>query len=79
MIMTEAALRERFEQFGALKYVSLVKDKVTGTSRGFQFSQAAKAFMSCDPNYKPKFADPRPRWVDRRAHYGGSNKTNWLT
>ena len=51
----------------------MVKDKVTGTSRGFgyvkffQFSHATKAFMGWDPNYKPKFADPWPRWVDCRA------------
>ena len=76
--MTETALRE---QFGALEYVSVVKDKVTGTSRGFgyvkffQFSHAAKALTGCDPNYKPKFANPWPRWVDRRAHYGGSTET----
>ena len=41
----------------------------------FQFSHAAKAFTGCDPNYKPKFPDPRPRWEDRRAHYGGSTGT----
>ena len=81
--MTEMVLREQFEQFGAIEYVSVIKDKVTGTSRGFgymkffQFSHAAKAFTGGDPNYKPKFADPRPRWVDRRAHYGRSTGT-WL-
>ena len=79
--MMETALREQFKQFGALEYVSVVKDKVTGTSRGFsyvkffQFSNAAKAFKGCDPNSKPKIADPRPRWEDCRAHYGGSTET----
>ena len=79
--MTETVLREQFKQFGAIEYVSVIKDKVTGTSRGFgymkffQFSHAAKAFTGGDPNYKPKFADPRPRWVDHRAHYGGSTGT----
>ena len=59
----------------------MVKDKVTGTSRGFgyvkffQFSHATKAFTGGDPNYKPKFADPRPRWEDHRAHYGRSTGT----
>ena len=76
--MTETALRAQFEQFGPLEYVSVVKDKVTDTSRGFgyvkffQFSHAAKAFEGCDPSYKPKFADPRPSLEDRRAHYAGS-------
>ena len=79
--MTETALRKQFEQFGAIEYVSVVKDKVSGTSRGFgyvkffQFSHGAKAFAGCNPNYKPKFADPRPRWVEHRAHYGGSIET----
>ena len=83
--MTETALREQFEQFGALEYISVVKEKDTGNSRGFgymkffQFSHAAKAFTGCDPNYKPKFADPRPRWVDRRAHYGRSLRQSWPT
>ena len=59
----------------------MVKDKVTGTSRGFgyvkffQYSHATKAYKGCNPNYKPKFANPRTRWEDRRAHYGGSNET----
>ena len=79
--MTETALRKQFEQFGAIEYVSVVKDKVSSTSRRFgyvkffQFSHGAKAFAGCNPNYKPKFADPRPRWVEHRAHYGGSNET----
>ena len=79
--MTETALRKQFEQFGAIEYVSVVKDKVSGTSRGFgyvkffQFSHGAKAFAGCNPNYKPKFADPRPRWVEHRAHDGGSIET----
>ena len=79
--MTETALRKQYKQFGAIKYVSVAKDKVTGTSRGFgyvkffQFSHAAKAFTSADPNYRPKFACPRPRWEDCRAHYGGATGT----
>ena len=31
--------------------------------------------MGCNPKCKAKFADPRPRWVEHRAHYGGSTKT----
>ena len=79
--MTETALRKQFEQFGAMECVSVVKDKVSSTSRGFgyvkfyQFSHAAKAFMGCDPNCKPKFADPWPGWVEHRAHYSGSTET----
>ena len=59
----------------------MVKDKVTGTSRGFgyikffQFSHAAKDFEGCNLSYKPKFADPRPSLEDHRAHYGSSTET----
>ena len=83
--MTETALCKRLELFGPLEYVSVVKDKVTGTNRGFgyikffQFSQAAKAFKGCDPNYKPKFADHPPRWEDRRPTTAAPPRLNWPT
>jgi len=75
--LTEAQLRQEFETFGPLEYVSIVKDKVTNESRGFgyvkyfQFSHAARAFEGCDQSYRPKFADPRPSLEDRRT-FGGS-------
>jgi len=75
--LTESELREQFEEFGPLEYVSIVKDKTTNTSRGFgyvkyfQFSHAARAFEGCDQSYRPKFADPRPTVDDRRGPGGG--------
>jgi RNA recognition motif-containing protein len=33
----EEDLREAFEKFGSVKSVNIIKDKVTGTSRGFGF------------------------------------------
>jgi hypothetical protein len=77
--LAETELREQFEQYGPLEYVSVVKDKVTNESRGFgyvkffQFSHAARAFEGCDPSYRPKFADPRPSQDDRRSGFGGNS------
>jgi len=75
--MTEVELREQFEQYGPLEYVSVVKDKVTNEPRGFgyvkffQFSHAARAFEGCDRSYKPKFADPRPSLEEKNRGSGG--------
>jgi hypothetical protein len=75
--LTETQLREQFEEYGPLEYVSIVKDKASNTSRGFgyvkffQFSHAARAFEGCTQSYRPKFADPRPTLEERRGGYGG--------
>ena len=68
--MTEMVLREQFEQFGAIEYVSMIKDKVTGASRGFgymkffQFSHAAKAFTGATPTTSPSSPTPVPGgWI----------------
>jgi len=70
----EQKLREQFEDYGPLEYVSIVKDKQTNENRGlgyvkyFRFSHAAKAMEECDSNFKPKFAEPRPS-----NHLGGND------
>jgi RNA recognition motif. (a.k.a. RRM, RBD, or RNP domain) len=64
--MSDAELREHFNQFGDIDYVSIVKDKNTKESKGFAYvkyhrvSHTAKAFENCDRAFKPVFADPRP-------------------
>lgn len=63
---TEDKFKSMFEEYGPVEYVSIVKDRNTGESRGFgyvkyfRFSHAAKALEGCDQSFKPKFADPRP-------------------
>jgi len=62
----ESELKEYFNNFGAVHYVNIVKDRETRLSKGFAYIKyyrlihAAKAFETCDRSYKPVFADPRP-------------------
>jgi RNA recognition motif-containing protein len=65
--MSETELREHFEQFGDIDYVSIVRDRSSKESKGFAYvkyhrmSHAAKAFEECDRSFKPVFADPKPQ------------------
>jgi len=64
--LTEQTLKEEFDQWGAVQYVNIVRDRETKESKGFAYVKyyrlvhAAKAFESCDRSYKPVFAEPRP-------------------
>ena len=40
---TEDGLRQLFEQFGAVTSVQIIKDKFTGSSRGFAFVEMSSA------------------------------------
>lgn len=64
--LTEQELKEEFDQWGAVQYVNIVRDRDTKESKGFAYVKyyrlvhAAKAFESCNRSYKPVFAEPRP-------------------
>ena len=81
--LTKTQLRQEFETFGPLEYVSIIKDKVTNKSRGFayvkyfQFSHAAHAFEGCDQSYRPKFADPQPSIEDQRTLGGSATSSEY--
>ena len=65
--MGENDLRDHFNQFGDVDYVSIVRDRTSKESKGFAYikyhrmSHAAKAFEACDRSFKPVFADPKPQ------------------
>ena len=65
--LSESDLKEHFNQFGDVDYVSIVRDRTTKESKGFAYvkyhrmSHAAKAFEDCDRSFKPVFADPKPQ------------------
>lgn len=40
--LTDDEMRQLFEEFGAVKTVTIVKDKMTGRSRGFGFVEMAE-------------------------------------
>ena len=76
--MGESELREHFNQFGDVDYVSIVRDRTTKESKGFAYikyhrmSHAAKAFESCERTFKPVFADPKPQ--KSGYHEGGGDR-----
>lgn len=65
--MAENDLKDHFNQFGDVDYVSIVRDRFSKESKGFAYvkyhrmSHAAKAFESCDRSFKPVFAAPKPQ------------------
>ncbi|KAF6198271.1 hypothetical protein GE061_008018 [Apolygus lucorum] len=62
---TEDNLRDYFKKFGDLDYVSIVKNRTNGESKGVAYVKylrayhAAKAYEECSKNYKAVFARPR--------------------
>jgi len=75
--MGESELREHFNQFGDVDYVSIVRDRTTKESKGFAYikyhrmSHAAKAFEACERSFKPVFADPKPQKSGYHEGNGG--------
>lgn len=73
--MTEDELRDHFKQFGDLDYVSIVKNRETGESKGvgyvkyYRAFHAAKAFEECSRSYKAVFARPREPKVQSTSQY----------
>jgi len=79
---TESELKDHFDAFGDVDYVSIVKDRTTKEAKGFGYvkyhrmSHAAKAFEGCDRSYKPVFADPKPQKMDYHGdRMGGPGST----
>ncbi|XP_076461498.1 RNA-binding protein 45-like [Babylonia areolata] len=63
---TEKRLREHFEPFGDLQYVTVMRDKSSGESKGFGYIKyhrpyhAALAYELCNRDiFKPRFAEPQ--------------------
>lgn len=62
---TEDDIRDEFEKYGDVASVSIVKDRNTGTSKGFayvkydSFFHTATAFENCPSKYKAVFAEPK--------------------
>ncbi|BET02238.1 RNA recognition motif. (a.k.a. RRM, RBD, or RNP domain) [Nesidiocoris tenuis] len=62
---SEEQLEEYFKKFGDLDYVSIVKNKTSGESKGVAYVKyhrayhAAKAYEECSRSYKAVFARPR--------------------
>jgi len=79
--MAENDLKEHFNQFGDVDYVSIVRDRSTKESKGFAYvkyhrmSHAAKAYELSDRSFKPVFADPKPVKSGYHNDGGGGERT----
>ncbi|XP_074658938.1 RNA-binding protein 45-like isoform X2 [Tubulanus polymorphus] len=68
---TEDDVREKFTEYGKLDSVLIVRDRETRNSKGFAYVKyfrahhAALALESCDPTFKPIFAEPKGVKRDR--------------
>lgn len=73
---TEEEIRNEFSQWGDVENVTIVKDKSTGSPKGFgyvrftKFYHAAIAFENCPPKYKAVFAEPKGSTRSQRDQYG---------
>ncbi|XP_014235265.1 RNA-binding protein 45 isoform X1 [Trichogramma pretiosum] len=81
--MTENELQQEFQKFGAIEYVTVVKDRATNESKGFGYvkfkkvSSAAKAFEECDKKYKAVFAEPKRPKNESEPKYTNGNSMNY--
>ncbi|XP_064614457.1 RNA-binding protein 45-like [Liolophura sinensis] len=68
---SEDDLKQEFKQYGDIEYTQVVRDRSSGENKGFGYVKfhrpyhAAVALESCDPSFKPKFAEPKTRKSDR--------------
>uniref|UniRef100_A0A8C5JY72 RNA binding motif protein 45 n=1 Tax=Jaculus jaculus TaxID=51337 RepID=A0A8C5JY72_JACJA len=62
---TEDDLRDKFKVYGDIEYCSIIKNKVTGESKGLGYvrylkpSQAAQAIENCDRSFRAILAEPK--------------------
>ncbi|XP_034352328.1 RNA-binding protein 45 isoform X4 [Arvicanthis niloticus] len=67
---TEEDLREKFKVYGDIEYCSIIKNKVTGESKGLGYvrylkpSQAAQAIENCDRRFRALLAEPKNKALE---------------
>lgn len=73
---TDKEVKDEFSKFGRLESVHIVKNRNTGLNRGLAYVRftraydAAVALETCDPKFKPMFADTqRPRGSNEADGY----------
>lgn len=73
---TEDELRNEFSQWGPVDAVTIVRDKNSGSPKGFgyvrftRFYHAALAFENCGRKYRAVFAEPKRSTRVKRDHFG---------
>ncbi|KAL1116631.1 hypothetical protein AAG570_005103 [Ranatra chinensis] len=72
---TEDEIRDHFKQFGDVDYVSIVRNRETGESKGFAYVKytkpvgAARAFEECSRTYKAVYARPKEQKPTHQSQY----------
>ncbi|XP_070852228.1 RNA-binding protein 45-like [Drosophila suzukii] len=79
---TEEDIREEFSQWGEVEHVTIVKEKNSGSPKGFgyvrfnKFYDAAVAFENCSAKYKAVFAEPKGSTRSQRDQNGRPSEDN---
>lgn len=70
---SEDNLRQKFQDFGEIEYIQVVRDHKTGENKGFGYvkfkksSSAAVALENCDKTLKAVWAEPKSAKIARNA------------
>ncbi|XP_036671896.3 RNA-binding protein 45 [Drosophila suzukii] len=81
---TDEDIREEFSQWGEVEHVTIVKEKNSGSPKGFgyvrftKFYHAAVAFENCSAKYKAVFAEPKGSTRSQKDQYGRPSEDNAL-
>ncbi|KAM4591484.1 RNA-binding protein 45 isoform 2-T2 [Odontesthes bonariensis] len=74
---TEEDLKDTFKEYGDIEYCVIIKNKLTGESKGLGYvryykpSQAALAIENCDKTYRAILAEPRSKANTSEDYTGG--------
>uniref|UniRef100_A0A8C7Y0S7 RNA binding motif protein 45 n=1 Tax=Oryzias sinensis TaxID=183150 RepID=A0A8C7Y0S7_9TELE len=88
---TEEDLKNTFKEYGDIEYCVIIKNKLTGESKGLGYvryykpSQAAIAIENCDKSYRAILAEPRSKsnasedysGAGSRGEYGGDSANQY--
>ncbi|KAM6916669.1 RNA-binding protein 45 [Xenentodon cancila] len=82
---TEEDLKNTFKEYGDIEYCVIIKNKVTGESKGLGYvryykpSQAAVAIENCDKSYRAILAEPRSKSTPSEDYSGGGNRGDYVS
>lgn len=81
---TEEDLKETFKEYGDIEYCIIIKNKLTGESKGLGYvrfhkpSQAAMAIENCDKTFRAILAEPRNKTSTAENDYFGSSRSEHM-
>ncbi|KAL2081621.1 hypothetical protein ACEWY4_023474 [Coilia grayii] len=81
---TEDDLKETFKEYGNIEYCIIIKNKLTGESKGLGYvryhkpSQAAIAIENCDKTFRAILAEPRAKTSSTENEYFGNSRSEHM-